>query len=103
MDAQCQCIKVQAAVACDYDLAVEDASLRQLLEQRFSQLRKVAVERLAITALDEQLVFPAKDQSAESVPLRLKNPCVCIGRNLINPFGEHRQNRRVEGEEDAGL
>ena len=98
MDAQCQRVKVQTAIARDDDLTVEDASLRELLEQSFAQLREVAIQRLAVTALDQQLVSVAKDHGAKSIPFRLEDPRVCVGWNFIHSLGEHGEDRRWQGE-----
>src|SRR6185437_1216001 len=103
MNAQRQSVKVQTAVTCDDNLTIQDASPRQLLEQWFAQLWKVAVERLAIAALDEQFVPVTKDHRAKAVPLGLKAPCVCIGRDIVYPLGEHRQDRRRQRQRHAVL
>ena len=46
----------------------------QLRAQRLDELGEVAVERLLVAALDEDLVAVAEDQHAKAVPLRLEDP-----------------------------
>ena len=64
--------------------------------QRLEQLGKVAVQRLLVAALDQDLVAVAKDQRAKAIPLRFEDP-VAACRQFADSLGEHRQNRRVHG------
>ena len=61
MQPQLQRVEVQAAIRGDHDLAVDDAAGRQPFEQCLVQLRKIAIERLQIAALDVDVVVRAKD------------------------------------------
>ena len=97
MKAQLQRLEIEPAGAHDHDLAVEHAALRQLHPQRVDQFRVVAAERLLIAALDEELVCITKNQCPEAIPLRLEEPPLTI-RQSVGRFGEHRQDRRVDGE-----
>jgi hypothetical protein len=94
MDAQRQGFKVQTVITRDDNLTVQDAPLWELPKKWVAELRKVAIKRLAIAALDEQFVASSKDHRAKAVPFRLKDPFLCIRRDLTHPFGEHRQDRR---------
>ena len=95
--AQLQRLEIEHAGAHNHDLAVEHAALRQLHPQRLDQLRVVAAERLLIAALDEDLVRITKNQCPEAIPLWLEEPPLAI-RQSVGRFGEHRQDRRVDGE-----
>src|SRR4051812_33990562 len=96
MDAQEERFEVEPRGADDDDLAVDDAALRQVGEQRLDELGEVAVQRLEVAALQQELVAVAKDQRAEAVPLRLELPAVAL-RQAVGGGGEHRLDRRVEG------
>jgi hypothetical protein len=74
MYAQRQGIEVQNAIPRDDNLTVQDTSLRQLLEQRFAQFWEVAIKRLAIAALDEQIFAIAEYDRAKAIPFRLESP-----------------------------
>src|SRR5688572_30136135 len=79
----------------DHDLAVDDAAVRQIPPERLGELRKVAVERLRIAALDEEAVAVTKDDRAKPVPLGLEEPTVARGK-LGRELREHRLDRRIE-------
>ena len=64
----------------------------QLRQQRLDQLGEVAVERLLVAALDQDLVAVAEDERAKAVPLGLEDPAV-PGGQLADALGEHRQDR----------
>ncbi len=68
MQPQLQRIEIQGAVLRDHDLAVDDAARRQALEQGVVQLRKIAIERLQIAALDVDVVRRCGRRSSESRP-----------------------------------
>ena len=74
MNAQLECLKVETTLCGNYNFAVEHAACGQLGTQCIEQLGKIAIQRFLITALDEDLVPIAEDQSAEAIPLRLKDP-----------------------------
>src|SRR5579884_2406256 len=94
MKAQLQSIEIERPISCDYDLAIENTARRQLPAQRIEQLREIAVQRLLITALQQDFVAVAKDQRAKPVPLRFEDPR-SPARQFIHSFGEHRQHRRI--------
>ncbi len=83
MEAQLQCVKVEFIVLDDDNLAIENAARRQRRAQRLEQLGKVAVERLFVAALDQDLVSVAKDQRTKSVPLGLED--VVFAQWAIHP------------------
>ena len=66
--------KSSPLVADDDDLAVDDAALGKRRRERRDQLREVAVHRLLVAALQQDLVAVAEHQRAEAVPLRLELP-----------------------------
>ena len=75
MEAQLQRLEVEPAVA------ARSRSRRRARSARGScalsgstQLGEVAVERLLVAALDEELVAVAEHERAEAVPLRLEDP-----------------------------
>ena len=80
MDPQEQRLELEAAVAGDHDLAVEDAALRQGRLERRVELREVAIERLEVPGLDVGLVAVPEDERPEAVPLRLVEPASPSGR-----------------------
>ena len=90
MKAQLQRIEVELVVLDDDNLSVEDAARRQCRAQRLQQFRKVAIQRLFVAALDQDLIPIAKDQRAKSIPLRFENP-IAIGWQFIHSLGQHRQ------------
>src|SRR5439155_12154166 len=51
VDAQQQRLEIESVRADNDDLAVDDAALGQLSEQRIDELRKIAVHRLGVSAL----------------------------------------------------
>ena len=107
MDAEGQRVEVEAAWARDHDFAVENALLGKLVEQGFAEIGEIAVEGLAVSALDEEVVAVAKDDGAETVPLGLEAPGVGVRGEFVDALGEHGEDRRGEwlghGELDAGF
>src|SRR5581483_10002273 len=79
----------------DHDLAVDHAAPGEILRERGNELREVAVERLLVAALDEDVLAVAKDERAESVPLRLEDPALAR-RQLADALGEHGEDRRID-------
>ena len=61
MDAQLERIEIQSTVTCNHNLAVEDATIRQLRQQWLDQLGKIPVQRLLIATLDQEICPIAKD------------------------------------------
>ena len=97
--------KSSAAVrASDDDLAVEHESRLRAAErtQRLLQLGEVAIQRLEVARLDEELVAIAEDERAEAVPLRLVDPAVA-GRDGGGGLGQHRLDRRLDREPHAPM
>lgn len=76
MKAELQRIKIKLILSNDDEFTIEYAAGRQSGAQRFEQLRKVAVERLFIPALNQDFVMIPENQCSKSVPFRLKNPIV---------------------------
>ena len=48
---------------------------------RIQQLRKIAVQRLFVAALNQDLIAIAKDQGAETIPFRLEDPISPAGNS----------------------
>ena len=86
----------------DHELAVERAARRELTEQRLAQLGEIAVERLGVAALEQELVAVAEHEHAKAIPLRLEDPARAVGQR-VDALGEHRQDRRVDGELHARI
>src|SRR5580704_5841998 len=97
MNSKLERLEVERATARNDDFAVEDAPRGKLRAQGGAELGEVAVERLLVAALDEKLVAVAKDEDAKAVPLRLEDPLVA-GWQFGDAFGEHRSDRRRDGE-----
>ncbi len=97
MDPQLQRVEVERAVPRDHDLAVEDAASRKLRRQRFEELGEVAVERLFVPALDQELVPVSKHQHAKPVPLGFEEESVAFGQST-DALGEHGKKRRTNYE-----
>ena len=95
--AAAQRVEIQPARGGNHNLAIKHTPLRQLCPERCDEFRKVTVKRFRVAALQEHFIAIAKDQGAESIPLRLKNPAGA-GGNLLNSLGEHRQHRRCDGQ-----
>ena len=81
MNAELQCIEIEAALGCDHDFPIEHAAGRQLRAQRFDQLGEIAVQRFFVAALNQDFVAIAKDQRAKPIPLRLENPVLPAGNS----------------------
>ena len=92
MKAQLQRFEIEPAAPGDHDFAVQHATLGQLRAQRIEQFGEVAVERLLVAALDQDLVAVAKNQRAKSIPFRFEDPAVAF-REFADALGEHGQNR----------
>ena len=60
------------------------------------QLGKVAVERLQIAALDEDVIVATKHDGSEAVPLGLIKK-VAAGGNRFGEFGQHRLDGWLDG------
>ena len=96
VDAELECVEVEAAVGGDDDLTIEDAAWGELLKEDGLDVGEVAVERLGVAALDEDVAVVAEDEGAESVPLGLEEPLVALGK-IGDALGEHWEDGRVDG------
>jgi len=96
MQPQLQPVEIEAVIMSDHDFPIQHALRRQSRTQRVQQFGKVPVQRLLIAALDKNLIPVAKNKRPKAIPLGLKDP-VIAGRQLLNPFGKHRQHRRIHG------
>src|ERR1041385_6941371 len=96
MQAQLQGVELERVVDGHHDLAIQHTPLRQLLFDRVDELWEVSIERPLVATLNENFVAVAKDQRAESVPLRLEDPAF-TRRQLAHTLGEHWQYRRFDG------
>ena len=96
MLAQLQRVEVETAFVRDDELAVEHDAFGELREQRLAKLGEVAQQRLAVPALQIEVVTVAEDDAAEAVPLRLVRH-QAGGRQLARELGEHRVERRPNG------
>ncbi len=72
MKAQLQRFEVERVILGDDDFAVEHAARGQLRAQRLEQFGEVAVERLVIAALDQDLVAVAEDQARGTHPISVR-------------------------------
>ena len=97
VDAEGEGVEVEAGSGGDDDFAVENTLRGELLEEGFAEFGKVAVEGLAVAALDEEVVAVAEDEGAEAVPLGLEGPGVGVGGDGVDALGEHGEDRGVEG------
>jgi hypothetical protein len=97
MDALEQRVEVQSTVVGvgDHDLAIDDAAIGQLLEQRFDQLGEVARERPFVAAGEFDLVAVAEHDAAKAVPLGFVQPPVAVG-NDVGRLGQHGRDRRSD-------
>ena len=56
MESQLQQVEVEATGADDHDLAVDDAALGQVRDERRAELGEVAVQRAQVPALDVEAI-----------------------------------------------
>src|ERR1700722_16176050 len=94
MQTQLQRIKIKPIILDDDHLSIDHTTCGQRRAEWFEQLRKVALERFFVAALDENLISIAKHQRAKPIPLWLENPIALCGQ-FIHSFREHRQDRRI--------
>jgi hypothetical protein len=95
MDAQQQRLEIEPVLAHDDDLAVHHAARGQRGGERGDELGEVAIHRLRIPALQQDLVAVPEYQRAKAVPLGLELPARAAGQGLRRG-GEHRLDRRRE-------
>ncbi len=101
MESHLQRLELQGFADRDDDLAVEHAALGELRLERIDQLGEIAIERLLIPALDEDLVAVTEEQRAKAVPLGLEDPAFA-GWQLADTLGEHRKDWRIDSEVHRG-
>src|SRR4029077_9115124 len=97
MDAQEQRFEVEATGADDDNLAVDDASLGERAGKRLQELGEVAVHRLLVPALQQDVVAVAEHERAKAVPFGLEEPPIAAGQALSGA-GQHGLDRRAERE-----
>src|SRR5687767_12292636 len=97
MDSKKERFEVESGGADDYDLAIDHASVRKDGREWFDELREIAVHRLLIATLQEDLATVAKNDRSEAIPLWLELPAVA-NRQSISRRGQHRSERRIEGQ-----
>ena len=78
-----------------HHLAVDDAPVRQRGLQRRRELREVAVHRLLVAALQQDLLPVAKNQRSKPVPLGLELPSLAV-RQGLRAAGQHGREGRSE-------
>src|SRR5690348_15939061 len=95
MQSQLQCVEIESALGRDYDLTIDYRILGDALEQSVVQLRKVAIERSRVAALNvERVCLPEYDRP-EAVPLRFVE--IIADGQLIRELGEHGFDWRFQG------
>src|SRR5688572_30800021 len=97
MQAHLQQVEIEPVLTCDDDLAVEHAALGELRLERSDQLREVAIERLLVAALDEDLIAVTEDQRPKAIPLRLEYPAFARWK-LADALSEHREDGWIDCE-----
>jgi hypothetical protein len=91
VDALLEVVEVEALVAGQHDLAVDDAAIRQRGRQHGRQFGEVARERALVPRAQLDLVTVAEHDAAEAVPLRLEEHVA--GREGVEPVDRLRQHR----------
>ena len=97
MDALLQRLEVEPALAGQDDLAVDHRALRQRGAELGDHLGEVAVQGLAVAAVDAQRVTVAEDDGAEAVPLGFVGPALAAG-DVELQLGQHGADRRGDGQ-----
>jgi hypothetical protein len=100
VDALQQRLEVEADLAGDDDLAVDDAPGRQVGAHGLDDLREVARQRPLVAAAELDLVAVLEDDAAEAVPLRLVE-VVPVG-DVGDRLGEHRLDGRHDRQVHPG-
>jgi hypothetical protein len=93
---QLQRVEVEPVRGGDDDLTVDDQAWRQLVDHGAVHLGEVAIERLQIAALDEDVIDATERDGAKAVPLRLVQKGT-LGQR-VGQLREHRLDRRRDGE-----
>src|SRR5258706_14373507 len=102
MESHLQRLELQGFADRDDDLAVEHAALGELRLERIDQLGEIAIERLLIPALDEDLVAVTEEQRAKAGPLGFEDPAFA-GWQLADTLGEHLKDARIYSEVHGGM
>jgi hypothetical protein len=95
------CSEVEPTRRRDHDLAIDDAARRQAREQGVVQFGEVAVEGMAVAALDEQCAAAAEDDRPKAVPLRLVDVRGTI-RDRVGHLRQRGRDRRPDRCERQG-
>src|ERR1035438_4476216 len=93
MDPLQQGVEVETRLTDDHDLAVNDATLGQVGQQRFDELWEVTRERPLVAAAELYLRAVAEDYAAKAVPLGLVEHPAAL-RHLPAELCQHRGHRR---------
>jgi len=80
VDSEQQRLEVEPVRSDDDDLAVDDTALGQRRGERGDELREVAVHRLLVAALEQNLVAVTEHERTKAVPLGLELPPVAPGK-----------------------
>ncbi len=91
--AQLERIEIETVGCRDHDLTIDNAVIWQCCEKGGMQIRKVAIERARVAALDEHIGAAAKDDRAEAVPFGFVEQSIA-GWQRVSELGEHRLDRR---------
>ena len=97
MQTQLQRVEVETVGCGNHDFAVDHRASRQLLEQRLVHVGEIAVERLQVPALDEDVGAAPEHDGAKSVPLRLVEIVPVPGQD-VGELREHGLDRRGDRE-----
>ena len=90
-------VEVEAGRGGDHDLAVDDAAVGQLAEQRLGQLGEVAREGTLVAAPQLDVGAGAEHDAPEPVPLGLELPAAALG-HAVGGLGQHGRDGRHHGE-----
>jgi len=88
MKPELQRSEIEFVISDDDDLSIENAPLGQSGPQRVDEFGKIPVQRLLITALNQDLIAVTKDECAKSIPLWLEDPIVS-GWEFLHALRKH--------------
>src|SRR5689334_1882265 len=97
MKTQLERVEVERSLLRDHDFTIEHATSRELFQDWINQFGKIAVQRLLVAALNENLFAVAKDERTKTIPLGFEDPCACFGQ-FADALCKHWKNRRVNWE-----
>jgi hypothetical protein len=89
MQAQLQSVEVEFVILHNDQFPVEHTPNWQCGAQRVKQFREIAVQRLLVAALDQDLLAVTEHQRAKSIPFGLVDPVAGCGQR-IHALGKHR-------------